>query len=106
MTAEREPLRGHGADRYIDRNMFAGGVELRAPVANFDAFGTHVSLELAPFVDTGKVFYDMGTSPFSHLHTTPGLGVRGVASPFVVGYVDFGFGSGRAAVFSGINYPF
>jgi hypothetical protein len=37
---------------------------------------------------------------------TPGLGVRGVASPFVVGYVDIGFAHGKAAVFSGINYPF
>ena len=29
-----------------------------------------------------------------------------VASPFVVGYVDIGFGPERLAVFSGINYPF
>jgi hypothetical protein len=35
-----------------------------------------------------------------------GLGVRGVASPQIVGYVDFGVGQGRSAVFSGINYPF
>lgn len=106
VTNEREPLRGHGADRYIDRNMVAGGLELRTPVASFDAFGTRVSLELAPFVDIGKVFADMGASPVSHLHRTPGLGVRGVASPYVVGYVDVGFGHGKPAVFSGINYPF
>jgi Omp85 superfamily domain len=104
--AEREPLRGYGADRYIDRNMFASGMELRTRIANFNAFGTHVSLEVAPFVDAGKVFADLGASPFSRLHATPGLGVRGVASPFVVGYVDIGFAHGKAAVFSGINYPF
>jgi len=40
------------------------------------------------------------------LHATPGFGVRGVASPFVVGYVDIGFAHGKAAVFSGIDYPF
>jgi outer membrane protein assembly factor BamA len=106
VTAEREPLRAHGTDRYIDRNMFAAGVELRTRVASFNAFGTRVSLELTPFLDAGKVFADLGASPFSHLHITPGLGVRGVASPFVVGYVDFGFGYGSPAVFSGINYPF
>jgi hypothetical protein len=32
--------------------------------------------------------------------------VRGVASPFIVGYVDVGFGSEGPAVFTGINYPF
>jgi hypothetical protein len=32
--------------------------------------------------------------------------VRGVASPFIVGYVDFGLARGKVAVFSGIDYPF
>jgi Omp85 superfamily domain len=103
---ECEPLRSVGADRYMDRDLFATGAELRTRVAGFDAFGTHVSLELAPFVDTGKVFANSGTSPLTQLHAATGLGVRGVASPFVVGYVDVGFAHGRSAVFSGINYPF
>jgi hypothetical protein len=106
VTDEREPLRSEGADRYVDRNLFASGAELRARVAGFNAFGTRVSLELAPFVDSGKVFSSYGTSPFTHLHAAAGLGVRAVASPFVVGYVDIGYGHGRSAVFSGINYPF
>jgi hypothetical protein len=42
----------------------------------------------------------------SHLHAAAGFGVRGVASPFVVGYVDIGFTRGKAAVFSGITHPF
>jgi outer membrane translocation and assembly module TamA len=106
VTGEREPLRSNGDDRYVDRDLFATGVELRARVTGFDAFGTRVSLELAPFVDTGKVFGSAGTSALSQLHTAAGFGVRGVASPYVVGYVDFGFAHGRSAVFSGINYPF
>jgi outer membrane protein assembly factor BamA len=106
ITDEREPLRDDGADRFIDRNMFASGAELRTRVTGFDAFGTHVSLEIAPFIDTGKVFASAGTSPLTQLHTAAGFGVRGVASPFVVGYVDIGYGHGQPAVFSGINYPF
>jgi len=106
VTNEREPLRSEGADRYMDRNLVAGGAELRTRLASLEAFGTHVNLELAPFLDAGKVFADMGTSPFTHLHTAPGFGVRGVASPFIVGYVDVGFGHGEPVVFSGINYPF
>jgi hypothetical protein len=103
---EGEPLRSDGAGRFLDSNLLAAGAEARIRVAGFAAFGTHVSLELAPFIDTGKVFATAGTSPLSHLHGALGLGVRGVASPHVVGYVDVGYGPGRAAVFSGINYPF
>jgi hypothetical protein len=102
----RAPLREDGADRYLDRNLLAGGAELRTRVASFNAFRTVVNLEITPFVDAGKVFTAMGTNPLSHLHTAVGLGVRGVASPYVVGYVDVGFGRDRAAAFSGIDYPF
>jgi hypothetical protein len=106
VPGENEPLRSDGSDRYLDRNLSAGGLELRTRVAGFDAFGTRVVLEIAPFIDTGKVFSDPGTSPVSHLHNAVGLGFRGLASPYVVGYLDFGYGQGRGAVFSGINYPF
>jgi outer membrane protein assembly factor BamA len=106
VTAEREPLRGYGSDRFIDRNMFATGMELRMNVANLNAFGTRLSVEVAPFLDAGKVFAALGASPFSKLHATPGFGLRGVANPFIVGYLDFGFARGKAAVFSGIDYPF
>jgi Omp85 superfamily domain len=106
VTDEREPLRDDGPDRYMDRNLFASGAELRTRIGDLKAFGTDVGLELAPFVDAGKVFATAGTSPLSQLHNAVGVGVRGVASPYIVGYVDFGYGNGHAAVFSGINYPF
>ena len=103
---EREPLRSYGPDRYVDRNLFSSSAELRTRVADLKAFDTDVGFELTPFVDAGKVFASTGTSPFSQLHTAGGLGVRGVASPFVVGYVDVGYSRHGPAVFSGINYPF
>jgi hypothetical protein len=106
ISDEREPLRSAGADRYIDRDLFASGAELRKRVAGFAAFGTNVALEVAPFVDAGRVFANLGSNPLRRLHTAAGLGVRGVASPYVVGYVDVGAGDGRPVVFSGINYPF
>jgi Omp85 superfamily domain len=106
VPGEYEPLRSEGADRWVDRDLLAVGAELRKRVLGFDAFGTRVELELAPFVDTGKVFSDSDSSLGGHVHRAIGLGVRGLASPHVVGYVDFGYGQGRGAVFSGINYPF
>jgi Omp85 superfamily domain len=102
----REPLRSDGADRYVDENLIALGAELRSRVAGFDAFGTRVSLELAPFIDAGKVFSNGPGNALSEMHTAGGVGFRGVASPYVVGYVDVGYGRGRAVLFSGINYPF
>jgi hypothetical protein len=102
----REPLRSDGANRYVDENLIATGAELRTRVAGFQAFGTRVSLELAPFIDAGKVFSDGPGNALSDMHTAVGVGVRGVASPHVVGYVDVGYGRGKAVVFSGINYPF
>ncbi len=106
VVGEREPLRAYGEDRFIDQNLISSSVELRTRVANFDAFGTRLSLEFAPFLDLGKVYGNAGGTPWSDLHRGGGLGIRGIASPFVVGYVDIGYGHERAAVFSGINYPF
>jgi hypothetical protein len=106
VSGERQPLRAYGQDRFVDRNSFAAGVELRTRVAQFKVFATNLSLELAPFLDLGKVFAEAGESPFTHLHKGGGIGVRGVASPFIVGYVDVGFGPEGPAVFTGINYPF
>ena len=106
VLGERQPLRAFGDDRFIDRDSFAAGAELRTRVAQFKAFGSSVDMQLAPFAEVGKVFARDGDDPLLHLHKAFGLGVRGVASPFVVGYVDVGFGPEGAAVFTGIDYPF
>ncbi len=73
---------------------------------DLDLFQTNVSLQLAPFVELGQVFHDMGASPVNHLHKVGGMGFRALAKPFIVGYVDVGYGSDGLAVFSGIDYPF
>jgi hypothetical protein len=106
VIGEAQPLRGFGTARFVDRNSFSGSVEYRRRVLSGDAMGTHISIEVTPFFDIGKVFEHTGTSPFTHLHRVAGVGFRGIASPFVVGYVDIGHGSEGVAVFTGINYPF
>ncbi len=101
-----QPLRGFGVGRYYDRNSFSATAELRHKVMTINAVSSHVELEVAPFVDLGRVFSDSSAFPLSQLHAVAGVGVRGIARPFVVGYVDFGYGSQGLAVFTGINYPF
>jgi hypothetical protein len=101
-----QPLRGFGPGRFYDRDALSASAEIRRQVASFNAISTHVELELAPFVDVGRVFERPSTIPLTDLHSVVGLGIRGVARPFVVGYVDIGYGSEGVAVFTGINYPF
>jgi hypothetical protein len=100
-----QPLRGFGDGRFYDRNSFSATVELRRLVFTFDAI-SHVEIEVAPFVDVGDVFSDAASFPIKALHKVGGVGFRGIARPSVVGYVDVGYGSEGAAVFTGINYPF
>ncbi len=101
-----QPLRGYGAGRFYDRNAFSATVELRQRIGSIAIAATRLELQVAPFVDVGRVFSQSGTLPVSDLHKIAGVGFRGVAPPFVVGYVDVGYGSEGAAVFSGIGYPF
>ncbi len=101
-----QPLRGYGEGRFYDRDSFSSSVEFRRNVATFHAVATEVEIELAPFVDVGRVFDRASTLPFDQLHKVFGVGFRGLARPYVVGFVDIGYGSEGAAVFTGINYPF
>jgi outer membrane protein assembly factor BamA len=101
-----QPLRGYGQGRFYDRNSFAASAELRRTVLSFDAVSTRVDLEMAPFIDVGRVFARSGTLPLDQMHHVVGLGFRGIARPFVVGKVDVGYGSEGLAIFTGLNYPF
>lgn len=106
VLGEEQPLRGYGEGRFYGRNSFSSSVEYRRRVLSIDTMATHIDVELTPFVDVGEVFASSRDSPVAHLHRVAGVGFRGIARPFVVGYVDIGYGSDGAAVFTGINYPF
>jgi hypothetical protein len=101
-----QELRGFGAGRFYGRDSVASSIELRHALLSFDASSTHVDVELTPFIDIARVFDKANVFPVSHLHGVAGLGFRGVARPFIVGYVDAGYGSEGVAAFTGINYPF
>jgi hypothetical protein len=99
-------LRGFGQGRFVDRNSFDTTIELRHHAFSFDAAASHVDIEVAPFLDMGEVASHTGADPLSGLHKVVGIGVRGIARPSVVGYVDMGYGTEGLAIFTGINYPF
>jgi len=99
-------LRGFGAGRFYDRDSFSSSLELRRKVWSFNATSTTVDVEVTPFIDVGQVFARSGTFPLDQLHRVYGVGFRGIARPFVVGYVDIGYGSEGVAAFTGLYYPF
>jgi hypothetical protein len=101
-----QPLRGWGAGRFYDRDSFSSSVELRRKVHTFDTTSTSIDLEITPFIDVARVFERASSLPFDQLHKVLGVGFRGIARPFVVGYVDIGYGSEGVAAFTGLNYPF
>jgi hypothetical protein len=101
-----QALRGFGQGRFVDRNSFAASIELRHRTLSFDAAASHVDIEVTPFVDVGRVSSHLDVDPLSALHKVVGIGVRGIARPSVVGYVDAGYGTEGLAVFTGIYYPF
>ncbi len=107
-TSNEQTWRGYGAGRFIDNNMVLADFEVRTRVYEMDLFGTHGILEVAPFVDFGQVFHEVTQDPIdlTRFHPAGGLAFRGIALPFVVGYVDFGYSADGLAIFSGINYPF
>ncbi len=101
-----QELRGYGEGRFYARNSFSSSLEVRRTVLSFDAVATRIDVEIAPFIDLGRVFSHGGTLPFDDLHHVFGVGFRGIARPFVVGKVDVGYGDEGVAIFTGLNYPF
>jgi hypothetical protein len=65
IVGERHPLRSFGEGRFVDNNVFVANLEARSRVFGVDLFSTHVSLELAPFVDVRQVFHALGDNPFT-----------------------------------------
>jgi hypothetical protein len=106
LLASQQTLRGFGVGRFVDNNLTVGNLEVRTRVFDATIFDTHGILEIAPFGEAGRVFHRPSQNPLDDLHPVGGLGIRAIADPFVVGFVDFGVGGEGAAVFTGIDYPF
>jgi hypothetical protein len=103
---DSETLRGFGAGRYLDNNLAVANIEVRTRVLERTILGTRGILELAPFFEAGNVWHEVSRFPIDNPHPVGGVGFRAIAEPFVVGYVDVGWGGEGTAIFSGINYPF
>ncbi len=69
-------------------------------------FDYAIDIEAAPFLDMGRVMSKFSTHNFGNLQYNPGLGLRMIAKPHVVGRLDVAHGKDGPNVFVGLDYPF
>jgi outer membrane protein assembly factor BamA len=99
-------LRGFGVDRFIDKHLVAFSIEERIHIARTRLAGVMADFEVAPFLDTGQVFGDFKDVSFKDYRVTPGVGLRGIVRPNVVGRLDYGFSREGGAIFAGLDFPY
>ncbi len=100
-------LRGFGDSRYYDYSVVFFSVEERIAVWTVELFGVKGRVEIAPFLDIGKVMHDVGRDFFTTPpQFCPGIAFRGIVPPFVVGRVEFGYGEDGITALVGLDYPY
>jgi outer membrane protein assembly factor BamA len=99
-------LRGYGVDRFIDKHLIVVNIEERIHMVRAKIMNVAAELEVAPFIDFGRVFSNFSQKPFTDYKLTPGIGFRAMVRPNVVGRVDYGYSNEGGAVFAGLDYPF
>ena len=99
-------LRGFGQNRFFGNARVVLNLETRLRVLKLTLFDIATELEVAPFVDVGKVFNSFKEFTRVPFEVTPGIGFRGLTPPSVVGHIDVGFSREGVAIFVGLDYPF
>jgi len=105
MLGGETTLRGFGLNRFIDDNLFLINLEERIRVMQKRLFDNPVELEVAPFLDVGRV-NKYFVSRLTDTQFNPGIGVRFISRPNVVGRLDVAYGKDGGNVFVGLDYPF
>lgn len=99
-------LRGYGRNRFIDSSYMLLNLEERIRLFRWEIFNVTADWEVAPFVDFGSVMESFDKAYTKSFEFNPGVGVRAVVRPNILGRVDVGFGKDGPAVFVGLGYPF
>jgi hypothetical protein len=99
-------LRGYGRNRFIDNSFFLCNIEERIRLFRWEVFGVTADWEVAPFFDIGGVMESLDKAKWTNFEFNPGVGIRAVVRPNIVGRVDLGIGKDGPAVFVGLGYPF
>lgn len=99
-------LRGYGVGRFVDNHSVVLNFEERIQLFHLRILGTVTEVEVAPFLDLGKVTNTFRYRAFAEYEVNPGIGFRAIARPNVVGRVDLATGNEGRAIFAGLDFPF
>jgi len=99
-------LRGYGQNRFIDKSYLLLNLEERIRLFRWEVFNVMADWELTPFIDFGAVMSTLVEARVRSFEFNPGLGLRTVVRPNIVGRIDVGVGREGPAVFVGLGYPF
>ena len=99
-------LRGYGQNRFIDKSYLLLNLEERIRLFRWTIFNVRADWELAPFIDLGSVMASLVEAKANSFQFNPGIGLRTVVRPNIVGRIDVGVGRDGPAVFVGLGYPF
>jgi hemolysin activation/secretion protein len=99
-------LRAFGQGRFVDNNAVVASFEERIRVWRRQIADYNVDVEIAPFLDIGRVMNQLSFRDLAHPEINEGIGVRIVTQPYVVGRLDLGHGKDGLNAFVGLDYPF
>lgn len=101
-----DTLRAYGLGRFVDDHFILLNFEGRIRVARVRLLDVMTEVEVAPFVDMGKVYSSLRTQFLNDWEVNPGVGMRVLVRPNVVGRLDIAFGREGITFFVGLNFPF
>ena len=106
MLGGETTLRAFGQSRFLDHKALLVNIEERIPAFEKRIFDHTINLEVAAFLDVGRVFDTFSAKSFTSLQVNPGVGFRLLALPNIVGRMDVSYGRSGENVFVGLDYPF
>jgi hypothetical protein len=98
-------LRGYRQDRFVGLVAAAANAEIRWTFVRFPLLGQRLSLQIAPLVDTGRVFDRVGLS-FSDWKVAAGAGLRVGWNRSTIVMFDFGVSREDSGFFIDWGMPF
>ncbi len=102
-----DSMRGFGKYRYVDNLAYTLNFENRITLLQRTVMGNLIELEMAPFVDIGRVGRTIRNEHwFRRAQVNPGCGFRVIARPNIAARLDVGYGKDGANAFVGLDYPF
>jgi len=102
----KSTIRGYGAGRFVDQNGFVANVEERWNLVALELMDVELVLQVAGFVDVGRVYADGEDFSLDDLKVAAGGAIRLIVPDSdLVTSIDLGLSDEGTAVFVGLDYP-